>query len=131
MRMSSPRDKSKPDHDLALILYLLVLVILGWRLTEGKGLDMAGKASFDLFPLICLACELNMVSCLLPSSSLPNQEWQIRKEKEEEAGMVLLLLATVRQTGFKVSGSCKCLRLLLVLVSSSEDSLDQYCPTEI
>lgn len=71
-----------------------------------------------------------MVSCLLPSSSLPNQGWPIRKEEEEEAGMVLLVPAIVKQNGFKVSGSCKCLRLL-DLGSSSKDSLDQYCPTEI
>lgn len=69
-----------------------------------------------------------MTSCPLPSPPFPKYGWQVRSGEGEEAGMVLLVLATVRQTdleGFWILQMCKA---ALGLVRNSEDSLEQYSP---
>lgn len=48
------------------------------------------------------------------------QALQVRKEEGEELGKVLLGLVIARQTGFRGSGSGRCLRLPLSLMNNFE-----------
>lgn len=67
-----------------------------------------------------------MTSCPLLSSPFPKYGWQMRKEEEEEAGMILLVLATVRQTDLGDLWVLQMCKPALRLVRNSEDSLEQY-----
>lgn len=125
MRMPSPRDKSKPDHDLVLTLHLPVLAILGMETHREKGIGHGWLKLFLIyFFQSASVCELNMTSC--PLSSLP-QIWVAGGSGEgEESGMDLLVFATVRQTDLEDLWVLQMCKAVLGLVRNSEDSLEQY-----